>query len=127
MSMLEDEEPEPHAPQSGSLGFHIAMLLLTLLPVVLLSEYLAIIVDFGIEDLDLPDCARRRLIARPRAVAGGAYRLPRGARNHLQRAVNVCLGSALATIGLTIPAVLTIGLITGARCISGSTRCRRCC
>jgi Ca2+:H+ antiporter len=27
--------------------------------------------------------------------------------------VNVCLGSALATIGLTIPAVLTIGLITG--------------
>jgi Ca2+:H+ antiporter len=31
----------------------------------------------------------------------------------LQRAVNVCLGSALATIGLTIPAVLTIGLITG--------------
>src|SRR5262249_52415316 len=33
--------------------------------------------------------------------------------NHLQRAVNVCLGSVLATIGLTIPAVLTIGLITG--------------
>ena len=33
--------------------------------------------------------------------------------NQLQRAVNVCLGSALATIGLTIPAVLGIGLITG--------------
>ena len=33
--------------------------------------------------------------------------------NQLQRAVNVCLGSALATIGLTIPAVLAIGLITG--------------
>jgi Ca2+:H+ antiporter len=31
--------------------------------------------------------------------------------NQLQRAVNVCLGSALATIGLTIPAVLTIALI----------------
>ena len=27
--------------------------------------------------------------------------------------MNVCLGSALATIGLTIPAVLGIGLITG--------------
>ena len=27
--------------------------------------------------------------------------------------MNVCLGSAPATIGLTIPAVLTIGLITG--------------
>ena len=33
--------------------------------------------------------------------------------NQLQRAVNVCLGSALATIGLTIPAVLAVGLFTG--------------
>jgi Ca2+:H+ antiporter len=29
--------------------------------------------------------------------------------------VNVCLGSALATIGLTIPAALIIGLITGCK------------
>ena len=27
--------------------------------------------------------------------------------------MNVCLGSALATIGLTIPAVLAVGLLTG--------------
>jgi Ca2+:H+ antiporter len=33
--------------------------------------------------------------------------------NQLQRAVNVCLGSALATIGLTIPAVLAVGLYSG--------------
>jgi Ca2+:H+ antiporter len=32
--------------------------------------------------------------------------------NQLQRSVNILLGSVLATIGLTIPAVLTIGLIT---------------
>lgn len=31
----------------------------------------------------------------------------------LQRSVNILLGSVLATIGLTIPAVLTIGLVTG--------------
>ena len=37
-----------------------------------------------------------------------------GARhNQLQRSVNILLGSVLATIGLTIPAVLIIGLITG--------------
>ena len=35
--------------------------------------------------------------------------------NQLQRAVNVCLGSALATIGLTIPAALIIGLTTGCK------------
>ena len=27
--------------------------------------------------------------------------------------MNICLGSALATIGLTIPAVLIVGLVTG--------------
>src|SRR5438046_9485322 len=32
--------------------------------------------------------------------------------NQLQRSVNILLGSVLATIGLTIPAVLTIGLVT---------------
>jgi Ca2+:H+ antiporter len=31
--------------------------------------------------------------------------------NRLQRSVNILLGSALATIGLTVPAVLAIGLI----------------
>ena len=34
-------------------------------------------------------------------------------RNQLQRSVNILLGSVLATIGLTVPAVLIIGLITG--------------
>jgi Ca2+:H+ antiporter len=33
-------------------------------------------------------------------------------RNQLQRSINILLGSVLATIGLTIPAVLTIGLVT---------------
>jgi Ca2+:H+ antiporter len=33
--------------------------------------------------------------------------------NELQRSLNILLGSALATIALTISAVLTVGLITG--------------
>ena len=32
-------------------------------------------------------------------------------RNRLQRAVNIALGSVLATIGLTIPAVLVLGVL----------------
>ena len=32
--------------------------------------------------------------------------------NKIQRVMNISLGSGLATIGLTIPAVLAIGLIT---------------
>jgi Ca2+:H+ antiporter len=110
--MLNDEA-QPHSRASGSLGFHIGMLLLTLLPVVLLSEYLAIIVDFGIEDLDLPDALGGVLIAILVLSPEGLTAFHAALVNQLQRAMNVCLGSALATIGLTIPAVLTIGLITG--------------
>jgi Ca2+/H+ antiporter len=37
------------SPERHSLAFRVAMLLLTLLPIVLLSHFLAIIVDFGTE------------------------------------------------------------------------------
>ena len=40
-------------------------------------------------------------------------------RNQLQRSINILLGSVLATIGLTIPAVLSIGLITGKTIVLG--------
>jgi Ca2+:H+ antiporter len=102
-----------HHALRGPLLFHAAMLIFTLFPIVLLSRYLAIIVDFGIEDLDLPDALGGVLIAilvlSPEALTA----LHAALVNQLQRAVNVCLGSALATIGLTIPAVLIIGLVTG--------------
>jgi Ca2+:H+ antiporter len=40
-------------------------------------------------------------------------------RNELQRALNVALGSALATIGLTIPTVAALSLLTGTELILG--------
>jgi Ca2+:H+ antiporter len=98
---------------TGSLGYHVVMLLLMLLPVVLLSEFLAVIADYGIEDLDLPDALGGLMIAVLVLAPEALTALHAALVNHLQRAVNVCLGSALATIGLTIPAVLTIGLVTG--------------
>lgn len=101
------------APSSGSLGFHVAVLLLTLVPVVMLSDFLAVIVDFGIEDLNLPAPLGGVMIAILVLAPEGLTAFRAALVNHLQRAVNVCLGSALATIGLTIPAVLMIGLVTG--------------
>jgi hypothetical protein len=44
----------PHKHATGPLGYHVIMLLLTLLPVVLLSKFFAIIVDLGIEELGAP-------------------------------------------------------------------------
>jgi Ca2+:H+ antiporter len=100
---------------SGSLAMHVTMLALTLLPIVLMAQFLAIIVDFGIEDLDLPDALGGVLIAILVLSPEGLTAFHAALANQLQRAVNVCLGSALATIGLTIPAALIIGLITGCK------------
>jgi Ca2+:H+ antiporter len=91
------------------------MLLLTLVPIVLLAQFLAVIVDFGIEDLALPDALGGMLIAILVLSPEGLTAFHAALVNHLQRAVNVCLGSALATIGLTIPAALIIGLVTGCK------------
>ena len=39
--------------------------------------------------------------------------------NELQRAVNLCLGAAASTIGLTVPAIVAVGLLTGQTVILG--------
>jgi Ca2+:H+ antiporter len=39
--------------------------------------------------------------------------------NQLQRSINLLLGSVLASISLTIPAVLAIGLLTGRTIVLG--------
>ena len=103
------------AARRGSLLSQVALLLLTLVPIVLLAQFLAIIVDFGIEDLDLPDALGGVLIAILVLSPEGLTAFHAALVNQLQRAVNVCLGSALATIGLTIPAALIIGLMTGCK------------
>jgi len=89
--------------RGSSLAFHVALLLLTLIPIVLLSKSLAIIVDFGIEDLGFPAPLGGVMIAILVLSPEGLTAFHAALVNHLQRAVNVCLGSALATIGLTIP------------------------
>jgi Ca2+:H+ antiporter len=87
---------------------HAVLLLCYMAPVVLLADELGRPVDFFIETLDLPTAAGglaiALLVATPEAM--GAVRAAIG--NHLQRAVNIFLGSVLATIGLTVPAMLIV-------------------
>lgn len=110
---------ESHHAPPRSIAYHTVFLILTLLPVVLLSKSMATLVDFGIEELRLPEALGGVLIALLVLSPEGLAALSAARANHLQRAVNVCLGSALATIGLTIPAVLTISLVTDRHILLG--------
>jgi Ca2+:H+ antiporter len=102
-----------HERAEGSLTYHVTMLILTLAPIVVLAEFLAIMVDYGIEQLGAPAPLGGILVAILVLSPEGLTALNAALDNQLQRAVNVCLGSALATIGLTIPAVLAVGLYSG--------------
>ncbi|MCW5691541.1 MAG: calcium:proton antiporter [Pseudolabrys sp.] len=92
---------------------HALLLLLTLLPVVLLAESLALIVDFALDKMHAPATIGGIVIAILVLAPEGLSSFRAAAQNRLQRSVNLSLGSALSTIGLTIPAMLVISLFTG--------------
>jgi Ca2+:H+ antiporter len=95
-----------------STGFHAVMLFLYLVVVIVLAEHFAIPLDNCIERFGVPQAFGGAVIAglvlAPEAMAA----ISAARRNQLQRSVNILHGSVLASIGLTIPAVLTIGMIT---------------
>ncbi len=82
-----------------------ALLLVSLLAVVLLAKKFSQVVDAGAALIGAPPAFAGILVALlillPESVAAvGAAR-----KNDLQKSINLALGSSLATIGLTIPAV----------------------
>jgi Ca2+:H+ antiporter len=97
----------------GAVAYCLPMLLAYLLPLIVLSKQLAIPLNYGIRELGAPAGLGGLLVAililSPESLA--AIRAARA--NQLQRSINILLGSVLATIGLTIPAVLAIGFLIG--------------
>jgi Ca2+:H+ antiporter len=103
---------EHHAGPMHSTAYHAVMLILYLLVVVVLAEKFAIPLDNSIEHFGMPQAFGGAIVAAmvlaPEALSG----INAARKNQLQRSVNILHGSVLASIGLTIPAVLTIGMIS---------------
>jgi Ca2+:H+ antiporter len=95
-----------------STAFHTAMLFLYLIGVILLAEKFAIPLDNSIEQFAMPQEFGGAMIAALVLTPEGIGAVRATLRNQLQRSINILLGSVLATIGLTIPAVVTISLVT---------------
>jgi len=102
-------EHESHHSTTGE-GF---LLILHMLPVVLLSKKMAHLLDFGLERGGLPLQLGGLVVATLILAPEGLAAIQSASRNQIQRSVNVLLGSVLATISLTVPAALGIGLIVG--------------
>ena len=105
--------------ETNSITYHALFLGMYLLPLVVLAEEIALPIDHGIEVLHAPLALGGFLVAAlilsPESLSATRAALA----NDLQRSINILLGSVLASIGLTIPAVLTIGLVTGKTIVLG--------
>ncbi|QRM56145.1 calcium:proton antiporter [Sinorhizobium sp. BG8] len=110
----DDVEENGHQVRpAGPTWWHALMIPAYMAPVVFLAEQLAHPVDYLIETLGVPvalgGVLMALLVATPEAI--GAVRA--ASANHLQRSVNIFLGSVLSTIGLTIPAMVVITHMNG--------------
>ncbi|CAM5776910.1 sodium/calcium exchanger membrane protein [Labrys miyagiensis] len=103
-----------HLPHTRSPAMHLLFLLLGLGGIVLLTEQVAAGVEDGLAYLQVSqsDAIVGALIAVVVLLPEGIAAIKASLKNELQRGLNIALGSACATIGLTIPAVAAASLIT---------------
>jgi Ca2+:H+ antiporter len=105
--------------EAHSVGYHSLLLLVYVVPIVVLAKQIAVPIDYGIRVLGAPAALGGLLVAvlilSPESLAAVRAALA----NQLQRSINLSLGTALSSISLTIPAVLTIGFITDKTIILG--------
>jgi Ca2+:H+ antiporter len=122
--MAPDEIAEATAPElahhsSRSTFYHAAMLGCYGLPLVLLAKQMAAPLDAMVIKLGAPPALggfiMALLVLTPESIAAIRAALA----NRLQRSVNILLGSVLASIGLTIPLVIAVSLVTGRSLVLG--------
>ena len=108
-----DEDTHVPPPSNVTALVSAGLLLLSLVAVVGLAKALTPSIEFGLAWLQVPKAVVGIVIAAlvllPESLA--AVRAARA--NRLQTSLNLALGSALATIGLTIPAVAAVSIVLG--------------
>jgi Ca2+:H+ antiporter len=107
------------APIELPLGQAALLLAAGLLVVCLIAESMGRLIETGIHDLGLPSSLAGVLVALL-ILAPEAFNAIRAAsQGEVQRSINTLYGSVVATVSLTVPAVLLLGAITGTDVILG--------
>lgn len=87
-----------------------ALLVIALIAVVLLAKALSPLITSAVAAAGAPRAVVEIIIAALVLLPEGLAAWRAARRNHLQTSLNLALGSALATIGLTIPAVTVVAM-----------------
>lgn len=104
------DEHEFHGPMGSNL-YHSILLIAYLLVVILLAKSLAVPIDDTISRFGAPPALGGLVIALLILAPEGVGAVKAALSNQLQRAMNLFFGSVLATISLTVPAVLLISSV----------------
>lgn len=111
--LAEEEDEEEHFPPlpRGAMALTGLLLMAALMAVVLLAKGLSPLITAAVVSANAPRAVVGIIIAALVLLPEGLAAWRAARRNHLQTSLNLALGSALATIGLTIPAVTVAALV----------------
>ena len=117
---LQDEPSTALAPPGNTLALaSVFLLLLCLATVVALAHNLAPQLETMVTRLGAPHAVVGVIIAGIVLLPEGLAALSAARHNRLQTSLNLALGSALASIGLTIPAISLLSLAMGSKLVLG--------
>lgn len=106
-----DEEAHAPPPPKAAAQFSAVLMVVALIAVVGLAKLLTPSLEMGLAWLSAPKSVVGILIATLVLLPEGLAALRAARANRLQTSLNLALGSALASIGLTIPAVVAVALL----------------
>lgn len=113
------EDGDHERPGKTVAWISLGLLLLCLTVVVLLAKTLSKPLSEAVDAFGLPQAVVGVVIAAVVLAPESMAAIRSAVRNRIQNSLNLALGSAIASIGLTIPAVAVVSMITGTPLVLG--------
>lgn len=110
-----EKKDDAHAlpPSALTMWTSLLLLFIALTVVIILSKKLSPVIESMVVTIDAPKSLVGIIIAAVILLPEGVAAIRAARKNRLQTSLNLALGSALASIGLTIPAVAIVSYFTG--------------
>jgi len=109
----EPSEGESHKLHNINPWYHIVLLVTYIVLIGVLSEILAVFIDNDLRELGLPLALGAVGVAIISASPELIVAIRSALDNRMQTVINIALGASLATILLTVPAVIIISMVSG--------------
>ncbi len=115
----ESRLPPPKPKQESVIQLSL-LLIAGVVPILLLGKYLTTLIDFASNKLGTPPAlggvVLALIVVSPKIISA----IKAGIINQPQRAVNLALGSCAPAMGIIVPIILGIGVVTGKTIIMGA-------